>query len=299
MDSRSSPLQVSSVGNRHPQLPCSRTVFSHCSFSCRYSAFINLHPHWRQYCPQTPRRTRTVLQEASRAFCLYAKSCAGGFSHLQLPDFWNLQDLVVWRNPDITVETRQTKWILCSKVEIRFVMFLPVYVCMYFFFFWIARVHVHALVCAFLSPPPPPTPVLMLFQIACVFESIESASRSTTDCSTTKSDYETYVSALSAKCHHEWCSINHQWHGWRVVVCSSDPSRHRGGERRLRPGDLQTLHRQIARGKSSIFALCRSTSLSPVLLLPHHHRFMMLTSSHVSFTRLSVEVFNTNALAVC
>lgn len=155
MDSGSSPLQVSFGGNRFPQLPCSRTLFSHLvslvtlllsSTSIRTEGNI-AHKHLEEL--------ELCCRKLAELLCLYAKSCAGGFSHLQLPDFWNLQDLVVWRNPDITVETRQTNWIFCSNVEIRLVMFSPVYVCMYFVFFWIARVHVHTLVCAFLSPPHP------------------------------------------------------------------------------------------------------------------------------------------------
>lgn len=50
------------------------------------------------------------------------------------------------------------------------------------------------------------------------------------------------------------------------VVFPSNPSRHCGCEGRLWPGDLQTLHRQITRGKFSSSSSSPS-ALSPLLLL--------------------------------
>lgn len=141
------------------------------------------------------------------------------------------------------------------------------------------RVHAYPPVCTFL-------PVLTPFQTVCASELIVSACRSMTGCSTTKSVYGTSVRLFTPNkttrlvfvtfnkrfwfsemisCLKSWniytpavpCGQKHFigltfFTFSSLFVCfSSNPSRHCGGERRLWPGNLQTLYRQIARGKSS------------------------------------------------
>lgn len=71
------------------------------------------------------------------------------------------------------------------------------------------------------------------------------------------------------------CSYNANCSNNPRVYCS-DPSRHRGGERRLRPGDVQTLHRPVTGGKSPPLP-----PFSPPLLLSRHHYFMAPAASLV------------------
>lgn len=86
------------------------------------------------------------------------------------------------------------------------------------------------------------------FLIVCVCEWIESACRSMTDCSTTKSGYGTSVRLSftnDLNLEFSWLSLF-----IHLYIFLSHPSWHCGGAGRLWPGDMQALYRQIARGKS-------------------------------------------------
>lgn len=130
-------------------------------------------------------------------------------------------------------------------------------------------------------------PVLTQCQIAFACEWIESASKSTTGCSTTKRDCETSVRTIGVPQNLNHMAANTSW-SHMVFVRWSYPGGHRGGEGRLWPGDVQALHRQITRCKS--FSSSLFTSLRSPLFPPGHHYFMVLVASptsHVIYRWLS------------
>lgn len=94
---------------------------------------------------------------------------------------------------------------------------------------------------------------------ACVCEWTASSCRSTRACSSTKSVYVTFVSWYESFPQFSCCRKGEYVKWLTLCVCLFSYSCwHRGGERRLWPGNLSTVHWQTAGGKHFPWCSCQT-----------------------------------------